>query len=455
MSPYSRHLRRPVLCLQIIALTFLALASPARAQNGPPPKVRQAIDAVVGMLAASDEASLTSFAERNLAASYRSGFAPGKLLEHLRALRAATRGTSGGLMVRREDSGDLILELEGERRANVRLALDGDFAITKLQLDDSQSEAAPPPPSLAWETLGDTFRETEAFAGTALAIHDGKTVLEQAYGLADRESGRRTTLDTAYCIGSTPIDFTSLAIRLLGQRGKLRLEDPIDRFLKNVPTDKRGITIGHLMTGASGLPNFHDVAGKDWNPDLAWIDRETAIARILAQPLLFAPGTGRQHSHSAFGLLAAIVEIISGDSYAQFLRREIFTPAGMTRTGFYGETLGLTQADFATGYGPSSAGLPNIPPNWGPTSWLVMGSGGMFSTLGDMQRFYEAVDAGRFVKGEWLKTGPTADVGGSDRGFYIFHVTNGKGSRVLFLTNGKGRRPAIRALQRGLEKLVL
>ncbi len=83
-----------------------------------------------------------------------------------------------------------------------------------------------------------------------------------------------------------------------------------------------------------------------------------------------------------------------------------------------------------------------------------MGSGGMFSTLGDMQRYYEAVDAGRILTGEWMKVGPTIGVGGSDRGFYIFHASNGKGNRVLFLMNGLGPRPAVGATQRGLERLV-
>ena len=418
--------------------------------------VRKAIDAVVRMLEAQDESSLDGFAEEHLAAPYRASFAAGKLSEHLRALRVATADTSGNVMVQRDESGDLLIELEGARKAAVRVALDAEGKITKLELAGPGSVEEAAAMAITWENLAEQLRTAEraGFSGTVAAVRDGKVVLEEAYGFADRESKRKTALDTAYCIGSTPIDFTVTAIKLLGQRGKLRREDRIGRFLTGVPADKATITIDHLLTGSSGLPDFHHQPGKDWDPDLAWIDREAAIARILAQPLGFVPGAGRQHSHSAFVLLAALVELVSGETYAQFLEREIFAPAGMTRTGFYGESRGLRLEDFASGPG-QSVGLPNIPPNWGPTSWLVMGSGGMFSTLGDMRRYYEALDAGRILTGEWLDRGVTVGVGGSDRGFYIFHAANGMGNRVLLLMNGEGRRPEVRALQRGLERLVL
>jgi CubicO group peptidase (beta-lactamase class C family) len=260
-----------------------------------------------------------------------------------------------------------------------------------------------------------------------------------------------------YGIGSTPIDFTVTAIMMLGQRGKLALDDSIGKYFAAVPADKRGITLRHLLTRRSGLQNFHHLPSVDWDPDLAWVDRETAVQRILAQPLLFAPGQGEEHSHSGFGLLAAVVEIVSAQSYRSFVHNEIFAPLSMQRTGFYGETLGLPLAEFATGYGASSVGLPNIPPNWGPTSWLVMGSGGMFSTLADMERYYAAIEAGRLLTGSWAEwqQGPSAGAGGSDRGFYIFRASDGRGTQIMFLMNGEGRASAARALSRAVERLVL
>jgi len=101
--------------------------------------------------------------------------------------------------------------------------------------------------------------------------------------------------------------------------------------------------------------------------------------------------------------------------------------------------------------------VPNIPPNWGPTSWLVMGSGGMFSTLPDMDRYDAAIASGKLLTGEWAKwqQGRKVAVGGSDRGFFLFHATNGRGTEALFLMNGEGRSPAVRAMTRALQDLVL
>ncbi|HVQ35472.1 MAG TPA: hypothetical protein VMT33_05625, partial [Candidatus Bathyarchaeia archaeon] len=94
---------------------------------------------------------------------------------------------------------------------------------------------------------------------------------------------------------------------------------------------------------------------------------------------------------------------------------------------------------------------------WGPTSWLIMGSGGMFSTLPDMDRYYGAIAAGKLLTGEWAKwqQGDGVGVGGSDRGYFIFHATNGKGNEALFLMNGEGRAPATRAMTRTLGTLVM
>src|SRR5262249_6077131 len=149
------------------------------------------------------------------------------------------------------------------------------------------------------------------FAGVVMVARDGKIVFNQAYGMANRDKKIPIKLDTIFAIGSTPIDFTKVGILLLAERGKLKLDDPLTKHFDNVPDDKRGITIRHLMTGRSGLQDFHDVPG-DQDPDHSWIDRDEAVRRIFAQQLLFEPGKGRQHSHSAWGLLAVILEKASG-----------------------------------------------------------------------------------------------------------------------------------------------
>jgi CubicO group peptidase (beta-lactamase class C family) len=447
--------------MRLHLFAFTLAASTLAAQSGPPPHVRAAINAVEDVLGRTDDASALEFGKR-LTPAYRATFTDAALLAHIRRLRAASGGPVDGVTVERTEAG-LRLNIENDRgTASFLITVDDQGLLGKLDLMETGARRAQATPadspwtSATWDNLSEVLRRAGAqgWSGVMIARRDGKEMVRSAVGFAD--AGRATALNTVYCIGSAPIDFTVTAIMILGQRGKLALDDPITKHFKNVPGDKRAMTIRHLLTGQSGLPDFfHDAT--DWNPDLAWVDRETAVRRMFAKTLRFAPGTSRAHSHAAFGLLAALIENVSGGTYQDFVRREILTPIGMTRTGFYGERLGLSQADFAVGAGNESVGIPNIPPNWGPTSWLVMGSGGMFSTLDDLDRYYTALESQRLTQGEWAKmqSGESADAGGSDRGFFMYHVSNGRGTNMLMLMNGEGRSPGTRAMTSAMERLAL
>jgi CubicO group peptidase (beta-lactamase class C family) len=303
--------------------------------------------------------------------------------------------------------------------------------------------AAGPPP-LTWDTLDAHMKSQvdQGFSGVVLGVRNGQIAFHRAYGMANREKHIPMRQDTILAIGSTPIDFTKAGILLLAQRGKLKLTDSIAKFLDKVPQDKQAITIQHLMTGRSGLHNFHDVPS-DRDVDHSWIDRDEAIRRILSKKLLFQPGEGRRHSHSAFGLLAAIIEIVSGKSYQEFTREQLFKPAGMTDTRFFGES--YPEERMAVGYGRFNDCKFNAPPFWGKTSWLVMGSGGQVSTAMDMWRWTQAVYGGKLLSAESIKHyGRPDDVlaGGDRYGFNIIY-TGGPRSFMVMMTNSGS--PATRA----------
>lgn len=364
---------------------------------------------------------------------------------------------AGAAMIDVEND-EFRLSLQGPNRLTVAFEVEDSppFAISTLRVVGKGERV--PPIELTWDNAEEVFDTLaqQGLSGVVSLTRNGRTVHEAAYGSSNEALGFDTQLDTIYGIGSTPIDFTVAGLFLLAEDGKLSLSDTIGKFFDDVPADKRGMTLSHLVSGQSGLPDFHDRPG-DWDADLAWIDREEAVARILAQKLRFAPGDGDAHSHSAYGLVAAVVEKVSGQSYFDFMQQRIFQPAGMSRTGMYGDSGTFDLRGFAEGRGPSSVGIPNIPPNWGPTSWLVMGSGGMYSTLGDMQKFYAFVRAeGRF-KPEHAErwSGEFVGIGGSDRGFYLFHALRGKQAEAMMLINGEGRSPEIQALSRALERLVM
>jgi CubicO group peptidase (beta-lactamase class C family) len=430
------------------------------AQDGPPPAVREAVSRVLQLFQSRGREPLLRFADDVMAPSYRSAFGEEELVAHLDALREAGRGRTSDVAVRPRPDGGLELTLAGGAR--FLLELDDAAKVVRLEIAPDAPASGPggdeaPVEPATWEGL-EALLDAEAargFSGVVLAMRDGEVALRRAYGPADRSTGRPVALETAFGIGSTPIDFTVAATRLLVARGVLGLDVPVTRYLDGVPADRAGLTIDHILTGRSGLPDFHDTA-EDWDPDLAWIDRETAVRRILAQPLLFEPGTAESHSHSAYVLLAAIIEEVSGQPYARFIRSEILEPLGMSRTGFYGESLDLRVDDFAVGYGVSAVGLPNIPPNWGPTSWLVMGSGGMYSTLDDLDRYYGALADGTLpgLEPGW-PGGEVAFTGGSDRGYFMLLAIDEEGNSVLLLSNSGGEGSSERRLRGALVGLVL
>lgn len=308
--------------------------------------------------------------------------------------------------------------------------------------------AQPPEDDIApftWETLAERLsEEAEAgFTGAVLVVRDREVVLDAGYGLANRQHRIPVRPDTIFAVGSEPIDFTQAAILRLAQDGTISLADPITGFFDGVPEDKRGITLEHLMTGASGLRDFHDLPG-DRDPDHSWIDRDEAMRRIFAQELLFPPGTGEEHSHSAWGVLAAIVEIASGSTYQEFTRRHVFEPAGMVDTGFNGDP--VPEERLAIGYGPRSDGEINAPPYWGPTSWLVMGSGGQISTTRDISRFLTAMREGRILEPDWARRFFGPGVGASRNGdmygfeMFVYHSPMAE-THLVTLTNANDPGP--------------
>lgn len=328
-------------------------------------------------------------------------------------------------------------------------------AIIAQAEEASTTFAAPP---VTWDSIDGRMRweADHGFSGVVLVTRDGEVVFHKGFGMANREKQIAMRPDTILSIGSTPIDFTQAGVLLLAERGKLSLSDPIAKYLDSVPLDKQTIAINHLMTGRSGLRDFHDEPS-DPDPNFSWIDRDEAVRRILSQKLLFEPGKGQKHSHSAWGLLAAIIEIVSGQTYPEFAREHLFKPAGMNDTGFCGEP--HDDERMAIGYGPRSFGKANAPPYWGKTSWLVMGSGGMISTAEDLYRWNRSLLGGKILSADTVSRRYPAsnDVasGGNPYGFEVIVAHNRK-SFVVVMSNAASAKsmPQINKLGDDLAELI-
>ena len=257
----------------------------------------------------------------------------------------------------------------------------------------------------------------EGFSGAVLVVKESKVILHNGYGLADREKNIPVKKDTVFDIGSITKRFTRAAILKLEEQGKLKRSDLLTTFFDDVPVDKAGITIEHVLEHTAGLHEYHDTKG-----DFEEMDREKAVKTILNQKLRFEPGEREAYSNSGYTLLAVIIELVSEQSYQSFLKEYLFKPAGMNRTGFYRDPL-WEEDKVAVGYEGRTIGKKNSPYYWPHVTWALAGGGGMVSSVGDLYKWILALDANK-VLSEKAKEKmydpqgrPMAYAGGNDFGF--------------------------------------
>lgn len=233
-----------------------------------------------------------------------------------------------------------------------------------------------------------TLAEAQGFSGSVFVGLEGETLLAEGYGMANRAEGIPNTKETLYDIGSITKMFTAIAILQLESAGKLSVDDPITNYFDNVPGDKAEITLDQILFHNAGLIDF--VAGDDFTP----ITKEETIEETLSAPLLFAPGEDWSYSNAGYSLLAAIIEQVSGQSYVEYMHTHIFEPAGMTDTGFYGDTR-WDAAQVAHGY--LHGRDMDSPLHWPGPYWGILGNGGIVTTVVDMARWDEALRTGALL----------------------------------------------------------
>ena len=236
------------------------------------------------------------------------------------------------------------------------------------------------------DAIVQSYVKVGIFAGTVLVAHDGKVVYEAAVGLANRETNVPNRANTRFNIGSIGKTFTSVAILQLAEAGKLKLSDPISRFLPDIPyAEKDTITIAHLLNHSAGTGNY--MAHKDFAANRGKLRTIDAyLPMIYDQPPSFAAGSRFQYSNSGMVLLGAVVEKASGQSYRDYLRDHIFKPAGMTDSSLTLEDEPLPNRSIGytrNGDGSITANVDSVPP---PSS-----DGGMRTTTRDMLRYDQAL----------------------------------------------------------------
>lgn len=279
--------------------------------------------------------------------------------------------------------------------------------------------------------------------GLSVGIYSrGEVLVSRGYGFADYDGGQRITERTPMPVGSVSKTFTALGIMQLVEQGRVRLDDPISKYLPDLilPDNvQKKITLEMLLTHRGGIQGdiLADFITRE-AVDPSEFQRSLLIM-LGERPLLFEPGKLFSYSNASFALLGIIIEEISGLSYPDYIRKNIFEPAGMDDSLVYPAEGGT---EVPLGYG---MGKPQRPPQI-----RDMAAGSLLISSRDMMRFVDALFSGKIVASEtWRDMVSPHNTGNPiDRSFSIglsYWLINPMGTEDLIAAHG-GDLPPYQAL---------
>lgn len=295
--------------------------------------------------------------------------------------------------------------------ANVRSRMAGDTWATKISLEpdpphkiieiSSMVQPYVPPAGLAATDAEivqdiaeylDLLSSKDVFSGVVALAHGGLTFFQRACGLASRSFEYPNNMETRFNLASMGKMFTGTAIAQLAEKGRLAFDDPLITLLPDYPDADiaRKVTVHQLLTHSAGLG---DIFGPGFDPVKHKLRTvQDFFPLFTGKPLLFEPGTSWSYSNASYIVLGAVIEKLTGQDYWQYIRENVWGPAGMIATDAY--ELDRDVPNLAVGYthmGPAGFDLDSV---WNNTLTLMAKgcpAGGSYSTAGDILRFARAI----------------------------------------------------------------
>ncbi len=236
------------------------------------------------------------------------------------------------------------------------------------------------------------------FNGNVLVAENGEIVFQKSYGYSDFDTKRMLNDSSVFELASISKQFTATGILLLLDKGKLKLTDSLRQFFPELPY--HNITIYHMLTHTSGLPDYMEVVMEKWDKSKVAFNND--VIQILAKeklPIIFDPGTQWEYSNTAYMILASIIEKVSGQSFKEYMATNVFQPLGMKNTRVYNTRRSLkdTIPNYAYGYIYNDSLMKHILPDNDPNQNFVIymdgiqGDGIINSTTGDLLKWDRAV----------------------------------------------------------------
>jgi CubicO group peptidase (beta-lactamase class C family) len=279
--------------------------------------------------------------------------------------------------------------------------------------------------------------ESYGYSGVVMVARGDSVIVHRAYGLADQKRKIPMRTDHLFDMGSVTKQFTAAAIVALEEDGKLRVTDSIGKYFANLPADKRGITMHHLLTHTSGL-------AMDFGGDYERVTRDEVVRRSLASELRSPPGERHAYSNAGYSLLGAVVEIVSGQPLDSFMQERLFRRAGMTSSSYFPRDTQRVVRGYRRGVDMEIAERAAAT---GGEMWNLIGNGGLHSTLADMHRWMRALEQDRLfsraARDKMLRPHAlhSSDYRGTGSlhyayGWYVSKLTNGR--TIVWHLGGNG-----------------
>ena len=286
------------------------------------------------------------------------------------------------------------------------------------------------------QAVVDELKARPEFVGLSVAVaRGGQVIVDEGVGMADLEGKVPADANTMFRIGSVTKQFTAAAIMKLHEQGRIGLDEPLSKYLPDFDSQGRVVTIRQMLTHTSGIPNY--TAQKGFAEKNARLDMSErgVIGLIDGVSFEFEPGAKWSYSNTNYFLLGMIVEKLSGQPYADFMRDQFFRPLGLTHVRY--DDLRAIVPGRARGYTFDPNGRTVTNATFVSTSWAG-GAGGLLSTAGDLVRWQMALTAGRAISrasfqqmiASAVQTGPTSSYGfglGIDRFAGRTRISHGGG----------------------------
>ena len=231
-------------------------------------------------------------------------------------------------------------------------------------------------------------------AGMSVAVYRrGELLHTKAYGFADLENRVPASVETVYRLGSVTKQFTAAAVLQLAEQGKISLDEDFTRYLPDFSTGGRRVSVTQLLNHTSGIKSYTSL-GEAVSRDSFRVDLPPArlLALIRSQPFDFEPGTSWLYNNSGFYLLGQIIERVSGESYADYLRHHLFESLGLESTSYCDERAVVRHR--AKGYDRAEHGFRNTTPI---SMSIPYAAGSLCSTVLDLVAWRRALANGRVI----------------------------------------------------------